>query len=55
MSAGTATYAAGCNGTQLSNPRTAKGAPLRCPECQRYAHAPNTTCKRELRARVDAA
>lgn len=39
------------NGTQLSNPRTAKGRPLRCPDCGAYAHAADTKCAAELTAR----
>jgi hypothetical protein len=41
--------------TQLSNPRTPKGAPLRCPECQRYDHPADTRCPLELAARKAAA
>lgn len=37
--------------TQLSNPRTAKGNPLRCPECGRYDHPEDTKCAAELAAR----
>lgn len=37
--------------TQLSNPRTAKGSPLRCPECGRLDHPADTRCKLELAAR----
>lgn len=41
--------------SQLSNPRTGKGAPLRCPECGRYDHPSDTKCERELTARKAAA
>lgn len=37
--------------TQLSNPRTAQGRPLRCPDCGAYAHAQDTKCNAELSAR----
>ena len=40
--------------TQLSNPRTPKGAALRCPECQRYSHPEATTCAREIAALAEA-
>lgn len=39
------------NGTQFSNPRTAKGRTLRCPECGAYIHPPDTKCEAELTAR----